>query len=54
MWGEDEGLVSNERSVDISVLFKQLSPFCQNGEEIMFTDHNDCAGGNVNDDNSYE
>jgi len=46
--------VSNERSVGISVLFEMQSTFCQNGEEIMYTDRNDCAGGNVNDDNSCE
>ena len=52
--GDDEGLASNERSVGISVLFGMLSTFCQNGEGIMYTDHSDCAGGNVSDDNLCE
>ncbi len=51
-WGEDDGLVSNERSVGMSVLIGILSMVCQNDEEIIYTDHSDCAGGNVNDDNS--
>ena len=54
IWGDDEGLVSNELSVDTSVLFGMLLTFCQNGEEIMYTGHNDCAGGDVNGDNLYE